>query len=107
MTALAIPILTGTIQPFVQESDLDGRVYDLTFRFNARDEKWRVTFEVDGVVILRSLVLVIGEDLLSESRHIEELPPGNLIVRDLEGLDADPDGTNFGETTLLLYDDLT
>ncbi len=107
MTVQAIPINAGTVVPFTQETDLGGRVYSLTFRFNSRDGKWRLTFEVDGVVILRSLVLVIGEDILSESRHVEELPPGNLIVRDVDGLDRDPDGILFGETVLLLYDDLT
>ena len=107
MSVLSIPILTGTTVPFNQETDLDGRVYSLSYRYNGRDGKWRMTFEIDGVVILRSLVLVIGEDLLSESRHIEGLPPGNLIVRDVEGLDRDPDGVQFGETVLLLYDDLT
>lgn len=107
MSIQAIPVLSETTQASTQEVDLDGRVYNLTLRFNARDGKWRLTFEVDGVVILRSLVLVIGEDLLSESRHIEELPPGNLIVRDVEELDRDPDGVVFGETVLLLYDDLT
>ena len=107
MSVLSIPVLSGTEQPFVQETDLDGRVYTLAFRFNVRDEKWRLTFRVDGVFVLLALVLVIGEDLFSESRHIEELPPGNLIVRDLEGLDRDPDGENFGDTVLLLYDYLT
>ena len=107
MSVLSIPVPPESVVPFVQEADLSGRVYSLTHRFNTRDGKWRLTFEVDGVVILRALVLVIGEDLFSESRHIEELPPGNLIVRDVDGLDRDPDGVVYGENVLLLYDDLT
>jgi len=83
--------------------DLDAANFNLRFRFNARDEKWRMTIEFEGTVLIRSLVLVESEDLFARSRHIEQLPPGNLIVRDLDDLGRDPEGTLFGDRLLLLY----
>lgn len=103
MATFNVPVLKATTKPFLMQVDLDGANYNLRFRYNARDGKWRLTLEFESSVLIRSLVLVESEDLFSKSRHVEKLPPGDLIVRDMDGLGRDPDGETFGDRVLLLY----
>ena len=104
MATFIIPVQTTT-DPFSQQVELDGLLYDLTFLWNARDQHWSITIGRDDVVLVREvkLVHVPDNDLLSQFRRIEDLPPGQLYISDLDGFDRDPDDTLFGDRVVLLY----
>lgn len=102
MATVKIPIREGARQ-FTEQVELDQAMYDLAFRYNVRDGKWRLSIDFGGENLVNALPLVADEDVLRNLRHIEDLMPGTLIVRDLDGADADPDDTNFGERVVLLY----
>ncbi len=103
MATVSIPIPTFSIRPFTEQVELDGSTYDLSFTYNARDGKWRLTIELAGTVLVRNLPLVADADVLRNFDHVEDLPPGTILVHDLDGLDTDPNDTNFGDRVLLLY----
>lgn len=103
MALFKVPVQKATIRAFTEQVEIEASNYNLRFRFNQRDGKWRMTIEFEGDVLVRSLVLIESEDLLEDSRHVENLPPGTLKVRDLDGLGRDPDGVNFGDRVVLLY----
>lgn len=104
MSTWTIPTVAG-VEAFDQQVELDGRVYDLRFRWNARDGHWFMDVGRDGQTVLYGIKLVHVDDFLSQVRRVEELPPGRLYVVDLDGLDRDPDDENFGDRVLLRYDD--
>jgi hypothetical protein len=101
----SIPV-QSTTDPFSQQVELDGLLYDLTFLWNSRDNHWSLTIERDDVVLISEIKLIITDDLLSQYGRIEDLPPGRLFVQDLDGLDRDPDGLIFGDRVLLMYEEV-
>lgn len=105
MTLFKIFTPIGSIRPFTEQVDLDGKNYNLRFRFNQRDGKWRVTILFESNILVRGIVLVESSDILSQSKHLENLPAGILSIRDLDNLGRDPDGTTFGDRVILLYQD--
>jgi hypothetical protein len=104
MARFIIPV-QPTTDPFSQQVELDGLIYDLTFLWNARDVHWSLTVGREDVVLIDEVKLVIIDDLLAQYRRIEDLPPGIFSVIDLDGLDRDPDDTLFGDRVLLIYEE--
>lgn len=104
MAEFIIPV-QSTTDPFSQQVELDGLLYDLTFLWNARDAHWSLTIGRDDVVLVKEVKLVIIDDLLAQYTRIDDLPPGTLSVQDLDGLDRDPDETLFGDRVVLVYED--
>lgn len=102
MSTFTIPV-SDTTDPFDEQVELDGRVYDLAFRWNVRGNHWSMDVGRDGVVLVAGVKLVIIPDLLEQYRRIGELPEGTLFVEDLDGLDTDPDDENFGDRVILKY----
>ncbi len=102
MNTLIIPV-SDTTDPFDEQVELDGRVYDLAFRWNVRGNHWSMDIGRDGNVLVFGIKLVIIPDLLIQYRRIGDLPLGILFVDDLNGLDTDPDGDNFGDRVVLKY----
>jgi len=91
--------LTPTPASYTQETQLDGRTYQFTVRWNAREGYWYLTLaDQDDVVIAGSRKLVAGALLL---RHISgtDKPPGELYMS------ADATETGLGTSELLLYAD--
>ena len=99
----SIPV-QSTTDPFSQQVELDGFLYDLTFLWNERDQHWFLTIGRDDVVLVSEVKLVVTDDLLSQYTRVEDLPPGTLSIVDLDDLDRDPDGA-FGDRVLLLYEE--
>lgn len=101
---LVIPVQSGT-DAFTQTVDLDGSLYSLAFRWNARDERWMLDVLSAGAPIISGVKLVTGdEDLLGRDRRIAGLPPGRLFVDDLDDLGRDPNEDLFGDRVLLKYE---
>lgn len=103
MALFNIPVKKSSPRAFLLQVDLDGANFNLRFRYNVRDGKWRMTIEFENAVLVLALVLVESEDLLARMGHVEKLPAGTLLVRDLDLLGRDPDGTTFGDRLVLLY----
>lgn len=114
MATFKIPVPTTT-DPFSQQVELDGLIYDLTFLWNSRDSHWSLTIARSDVVLIRGIKLITinalasglepDNDLLYQFRRIEDMPPGKLYIQDLDGLDRDPDGTTFGDRVILIYEE--
>lgn len=102
MSDFIIPV-SETTDSFIEQVDLDGRIYDLQFRWNVRDNHWFLDIGRDGVFLINGVKLVNSPDLISEFGRIEELPPGLLSVIDLDNVDSDPNSTNFGDRVQLRY----
>ncbi len=86
--------------------ELEGNFYDLSFRFNARDDHWYMDVSFDDVVQLVGVKVVHSARLLE--RYIykkvgNKIPPGVMAVLDVTGADRDPDQTTFGDDVVLLY----
>ncbi len=88
---------------YEQETELDGAIYRLLFRWNEREEKWYLTIKtVDGDVIL-STKIVSNWPLLRTLVHPSR-PPGELVAVDVSGeLGTDAGLTELGGRVLLLY----
>ncbi len=106
MSTFSIPV-QATTDPFSQQVELDGLLYDLKFLWNARDGHWSLTVGRDDVVLVNQVKLVGLDDLLAQYQRIGGLPAGRLYIQDLDGLDRDPDDTLFGDRVLLLYEEAT
>ena len=91
---------------FTQVTTLDGKNYLLSFRFNARDGKWRFGLTFEDVELLRALPLVETADMTFFHRHVPNIPPGTFQVVDLDGLGRDPDTATFGDRVILQYDEV-
>lgn len=86
--------------------ELDGLYYDLTFRFNARDEHWFVDISHNSVSVLFGIKMVHSDDLFAQFSHLQvdnSLPPGTFLMRDVTGADRDPDDTDLGDDVVMLY----
>lgn len=90
---------------FTQIAELDDKSYLLSFRFNARDGKWRFTMTFEDVELFRNLPLIETADLTAALRHVVNLPPGTFQVVDLDGQGRDPDTDTFGDRVYLQYDE--
>lgn len=105
MTVTTIPV-RATTDAFSAQVDLDGSVYELRFRWNARDSHWSLDMLLEGVFVLSGLKLIASDDLLFSVRALPGIPPGRLHTTDLDALDRDPNATLFGDRVELRYDDL-
>ncbi len=86
--------------------ELDSVPYGFTFRINRRDNAWRAAIDRDGTTILHDMKIVQSEDLLIGHKHDLQLPQGVLRVVDLDGTDAEPTEDNFGDSVILVYDEV-
>ena len=79
MIFIDLPV-PATSASFQQESELDGVVYRLAFRWNARSEVWTMTLaDAQGDVIRSEITLVRDFPLLRRIAD-ERKPPGDLFL---------------------------
>lgn len=102
MNIFIIPV-SDTVDPFEQQIELDGVVYDMTFHWNPRGDAWSMDVGRDGNVLISGVKLIETSDVLSQYQRIGGLPAGAMSVVDLDGLGADPDDTNFGDRVVIQY----
>jgi hypothetical protein len=103
MAILTLP--TRPIAPeFSYSIDLDGKTYRLAYRWNERATAWHLDImTAAGAVLLRALPLAVNFPLLTGYRSRVELPPGELVVVDLEGRGENPGRDSLGQRFELLY----
>lgn len=104
MALFTIPV-SDTTDPFEEQVELDGLIYDLAFTWNPRDNHWFLTVGREGVTLLTHVKVVNDQDLLAPYTRTEDLPPGSLQVVDLDDEDKDPCATDFGDRVVLRYEE--
>lgn len=84
---------------------LEDIVYTLSFRWNARLEKWIMDIgDVSGEPLLVGLPLYEGIPLTRRFvGRIDGLPPGMFMVVDETGQNRDPDLETLGGDVKLIY----
>ncbi len=103
MTIYNIPV-QNNIDANNLSVSLSGDIYELAFRFNSNESKWYMDVIKNLNVILSGIKLVSSNDLLAQFKAYD-IPFGRLFIFDKNGLFSDPDGSNFGESVFLRYDD--
>lgn len=83
--------------------ELSGDIFVFNFRFNENENKWYFDVIKNSINILLGIKLVNSEDLLSQFIAYD-IPQGIISIVDVEGLYADPDDLNFGESVFLRYE---
>lgn len=101
----SIPVNKQT-DAYSQSIELDGQVFNFSFHFNKREDKWYLKISRNDAIIIDSLKLVHGTDLLKQYRAYN-VPKGILSVVDSSGLFKDPSSSEFGNTIQLQYNDTT
>ena len=104
MGTVKIPISAGDLA-YNMVSELEGSLYRFRFRFNRRGGAWYMDLGDQETYFILGVKVVTGDGLLDQYGHIEGLPPGTFRVRDLQGLNADPTETDFGDRVIMLYDE--
>lgn len=82
---------------------LEDVTYTKRIHFNARMNRW-ISAVPD---ILEPIPLLNGQDLLIQHHYIEELPPGELKVVDLDRLNRDAEREIFSDRVLIGYKEST
>ena len=89
---------TNKIYSYDRYYTLDGTTYKFLFHYNQRNDTWY--FGIDDQ--LGGVACLGGVSLLDKYQYLE-VPPGELIIEDLQGLDRDPSRTTFGDSVVLTY----
>lgn len=101
--ALVVPINQVSAW-FSAGYELDSASYTLTFRWNERIGIWVMDLgDVDDNVLAAGSKVVVNTPLLRGFRTLPGLPPGELFVRDTQGLDADPGFEDLGRRARMIY----
>ncbi|MFZ5440457.1 MAG: phage baseplate plug family protein [Myxococcota bacterium] len=107
---IQLPI-TQSSSHFSFATELDGRTWQFTFRWNHRAEQWVMSIaDSEGNQVLTGLRVVIDFPLLARFRGREALPAGDIVARRTSGAKADPGFEDLGRSVQLYYlsaDDLS
>ena len=96
------------LELYTQQTQLDGELYTLTFRYNRRNESWYLDIaDPDGNMLVSGRRCIVESRLTGQFKHKEALPPGELTVFDTTLRQAPPTLSDFGTRALLLYFDQT
>ena len=104
MSVYIIPVQNRT-DANILSVELSGEFYQFNFIFSANESKWYMSIIKNNVEIISSVKLVSSDNLLAQFVAYD-IPVGRMFVEDKDGLFADPNETNFGESVFLKYDDL-
>ena len=99
----SIPVSKET-DAYSQSVELDGEVFELSFHYNKREDKWYMRVSRNNQIVVDGIKLVHGDDLLSQY-HAYDVPKGKLSIVDASGLFQDPGSVEFGNTIQLQYDE--
>lgn len=101
--ALFIPLLAK--EPHQEQfTTLDGRSYIIRFDWNQRIQRWTFSMlQSNGTALLLNKGLVLGSDLLRQTRHDTRIPQGSLVCIDTTGQNTDPTLDTLGVDHLLLF----
>lgn len=84
-------------------TELDQVSYGFTFRWNTRDECWRLDLaDGNGDPIVSGRKVLINQSLLQGAGG-DRLPPGKLIAFDTGGQNLNPGFEDLGRRVVLTY----
>ena len=86
---------------YSQQVELEGELYTLTFSYNGRTDSWCLDVGEERDV-LQGVRLTGGIDVLKQHHHLD-VPPGELVCVDLDGLGREPTRLLFGDRVVLQY----
>lgn len=102
---LSIPTAFDSTPFYTLQVNLDGAVFLLKFRFNQRENVWRLSiYDTENTPLLLGVKIVVGRNLLK--RSVDPRMPQGALFADNQTSDASPPGLNdLGETqrVRLLY----
>lgn len=85
---------------------LDGQLYRLAFNWSVREDAWYLSiYTTSDVLILAGVKLVVQYRLLQQYHAITGMPPGDIIVADIQDniVDAVITYDNLGERFKVVY----
>jgi hypothetical protein len=84
--------------------ELDGVMFLLDFRWNARQATWKLSVSnEDGDLLVSGIAVISNRALLARYRTLPGMPRGELFAADFTGTIDVPDYTQLGEEVSLLY----
>jgi hypothetical protein len=107
MATLQVPTEGSINLAFVQETELDGTTYRLTFRWNAREGAWYLSVhDLEDQPLIPGRKLVCGA-FLGRHARVEGQPPGQLLVINTASPGRDPGRDDFANgAAALIYEEV-
>lgn len=102
MAVIFIPT-SNTDSLYWQTTTLEGRSYELTFRWAERSGRWTLDITHDGDVLAAGIMLVADFPLLQPYKSDPLLPQGELYALDMSGQGLDPGLRDLGDRVELVY----
>lgn len=100
---IGIPKLARTTGSARFRVSLDGSTYALRVQWNQREGRWSLDVsDSSGTPIVMGIALVTGWSLLSLVTDARK-PPGDLVVRRMDGGSGEPGLDELGAVVDLLY----
>lgn len=102
MALLKIPV-RNDLPAFSQRVELEGEIYNLSFRYNERMAKWVMGILNDEEAPIVSGILLLTAVPLLDQLTKAGLPPGDFLMLDRKGGNTDAGREEFGENINLFY----
>jgi len=104
MAYLEVPLRTD-IYAYTQKTTIEGAVYTLGLRYNARMERWVLdVMNAAGEMLLAGVKLLINYPLTHRFvGSIEGLPEGHFMIVDETGQERNPTRDDLGDDIKLIY----
>ena len=101
-TQIEIPTRSD-IQQYTIRVDLEDGTWNFRFHFNNRDSHWYLHIYDTAMVPLLTTALVVNWSLIG--RFVKTtLPPGRLVLVDLEGKESECGELDLGTRCVLMYE---
>lgn len=106
MAVFTLPLKGETYPHHSIRMVLDGRRYELVFRWNQRASSWFCTIlNEGGEVLLGSRRILPGQAIIGRFGYNEALPLGELLPIDTTNEGAPPDLAELGQRVQVVYVD--
>jgi Domain of unknown function (DUF6983) len=104
MAYLEIPVRSD-IYSYTQKTAIEGIVYTLGLRYNARMERWVLDImDASGVMLLAGVKLLVDIPLTYRfNGSIISLPAGQFMIVDETGARRNPTRDDLGDDIKLIY----
>jgi hypothetical protein len=97
-----VPVRQDLIE-WVQRTRLDGLLYVLRFKWNARDQSWIVDILDESEAPIRTGIKIVEGFPLLRTIAVAGRPPGELAAIDPTGRDMEAAQETLGVDVLLAY----
>lgn len=96
---------SGAESNYTQITALDGRDYELGFRWNQREGRWYLSVSTAEDGVIQGPTKVVADWPLIYPEQDLPLPPGTLMAVDTTGQGRDPGLAELGARVVLVYFD--